>query len=125
MQYWITPRSELRQMIKKQATVNMEPPQFGKYSVPIVRSTFRILEELSRVEALGLKEITQVTGLAKSTVFRILSTLLDMGYLARDADRNYRISFTLGNLVSEQSINETLRRLALPHMLDFATSTER
>ena len=105
-------------MIKKQATVNMEPTQFGKYSVPVVRSTFRILEELSRVEALGLKEITQVTGLAKSTVFRILSTLLEMGYLARDAERNYRISFTLGNLVSEQSINETLRRLALPHMLD-------
>jgi len=89
-----------------------------KYSVPVVRSTFRILEELARVELLGLKEITRNTGIAKSTVFRILTTLLDMGYLVRDANRNYRISPTLGRLVSEEATSEALRRLALPIMLE-------
>ena len=103
-------------MRKKQAKVTTVPN--GKYSVPVVRSTFRILEELSRVEALGLKEIARGTGVAKSTVFRILRTLLDMGYLVRDANLNYRISFTLGKLVSAEANNEALRRLALPHMLD-------
>ena len=96
----------------------MKPTQLGKYSVPVVRSTFRILEELSRVEALGLKEITQGTDIPKSTVFRILSTLLDMGYVIRDADRNYRISLALGKLVSAEASDEALRRIALPHMLD-------
>ncbi len=90
----------------------------SKYSVPVVRSTFRILEELSRVEALGLKEITETTRIPKSTVFRILNTLFDMGYLVRDSDRSYRISFALGRLVSDEANSEALRNLALPYMLD-------
>ncbi len=103
-------------MKKKQVKGSIEPN--GKYSVPVVRSTFRILEELSRLEALGLREITLGTGVPKSTVFRILSTLLEMGYVVRDADRNYRVSFALARLVSDEANSEALRRLALPHMLD-------
>jgi IclR family acetate operon transcriptional repressor len=92
--------------------------QAGKYSVPVVRSTFRILEELARSQPLGLKEITQNTAIAKSTVFRILNTLVQIGYVIRDVNRNYRISPMLGRLVNEESIYEELRRLALPLMLE-------
>ena len=67
----------------------------SSYSVPVVRSTFSILEALSRAEYLGLREVTQVTRIPKSTVFRILSTLVDLGYVLRDANRNYRISPSL------------------------------
>ena len=87
-----------------------------KYSVPVVRSTFRILEELSRSKSLGLREVTQSTGIPKSTVFRILSTLVSIGYVTRDLQRNYRISPSLSNLVSDEAITEELRRLALPLM---------
>ncbi|HKO19939.1 MAG TPA: IclR family transcriptional regulator [Acidobacteriaceae bacterium] len=90
----------------------------GKYSVPVVRSTFRILEELAQSEPLGLKEVTRNTGIAKSTVFRILNTLVQMNYVIRDADRYYRISPVLGRLVNEEASSEALRRLALPMMLD-------
>ena len=90
----------------------------GKYSVPVVRSTFRILEELSLTELLGLREVTLATGIPKSTVFRILSTLVDLGYVTRDPDRNYRISPRLGNLVSDEATTKELRRLALPLMLE-------
>jgi IclR family acetate operon transcriptional repressor len=89
-----------------------------KYSVPVVRSTFRILEELSRSESLGLREVTQTTGIPKSTVFRILSTLVGIGYVTRDLQRNYRISPSLSNLVSNEAMTEELRRLALPLMLE-------
>jgi DNA-binding IclR family transcriptional regulator len=94
------------------------PDQSGKYSVPVVRSTFRILEELAHSQPLGLKEITQNTGIAKSTVFRILNTLVQIGYVIRDANRDYRISPVLGRLVDEEAFNEELRRLALPLMLE-------
>lgn len=93
------------------------PAPDGKYSVPVVRSTFRILEELGRAELLGLSEITQRTGISKSTVFRILSTLQELGYVLRDADRIYRISPTLAQLAGEEAAGEALRRLALPYML--------
>lgn len=93
------------------------PGREGKYSVPVVRSTFRILQELGRAEQLGLSEITQRTGISKSTVFRILSTLQELGYVLRDEDRIYRISPTLAQLAGEEAAGEALRRLALPHML--------
>lgn len=94
------------------------PDQAGKYSVPVVRSTFRILQELARSEVLGLKEITRNTGISKSTVFRILSTMQELGYVLRDSNRNYLISPILGKLFGEEASRESLRRLALPIMLD-------
>jgi IclR family KDG regulon transcriptional repressor len=90
----------------------------GKYSVSVVRSTFRVLEQLSRSEVLGLNEITRKTGIAKSTVFRILSTLVELGYVLREENRAFRISPTLGDLVSEKAAHETLRFLAVPLMLE-------
>lgn len=101
---------------KGQAAKSLD--QASKYSVPVVRSTFQILEELARSQPLGLKEITHNTGIAKSTVFRILNTLVQIGYVIRDGKRDYRISPMLGRLVNEESFYEELRRLALPHMLE-------
>lgn len=85
--------------------------------VPVVRSTFRILEELSAAGALGLNEITQRTKIPKSTVFRVLATLHALGYVIRDGDRDYCVSPTLGDLAGDQSHSELLRRAALPWMV--------
>lgn len=112
----VTPINTASPVNKLQKTKASE--QFGTYSVPVVRSTFRILEELARSEPLGLKEVTQNTGIAKSTVFRILNTLVQMGYVIRDAGRYYHISPALGRLVNEEASSEALRRLALPIMLE-------
>jgi len=95
-----------------------KPAATANYSVPVVRSTFGILEALSRADHLGLREVTEMTGVPKSTVFRVLSTLVDLGYVTRDANRNYRISPRLGHLVSDEAKTEELRRLALPLMLE-------
>jgi len=102
---------------RKRQAANSSGPT-AKYSVPVVRRTFHILEELARSQQLGLKEITQNTGIAKSTAFRILNTLTQIGYVIRDVNRDYRISTVLGRLVNEESLNEELRRLALPLMLE-------
>jgi len=110
-------RSKSTTSTRKRQT-SKSPDQSGKYSVPVVRSTFRILEELARSQRLGLKEITQNTSIAKSTVFRILNTLVQIGYVIRDSNRYYRISPMLGRLVNEEAIYEELRRLALPLMLE-------
>jgi IclR family acetate operon transcriptional repressor len=112
-----SPSKKTNAVAPKKPHINA-PGQDGKYSVPVVRSTFRILQELGRAELLGLSEITQRTGISKSTVFRILSTLQELGYVLRDADRIYRISPTLAQLAGEEAAGEALRRLALPHMLE-------
>jgi DNA-binding IclR family transcriptional regulator len=104
----------LRALKKK---LQVEPNSSQKYMVPVVRSTFKVLEELSHSGALGLAEITERTGISKSTVFRILSTLTSLGYIVRDEDRNYFVSHTMGDLVSAEAGIEAIRRTAMPHML--------
>ncbi|MFN3325703.1 MAG: IclR family transcriptional regulator [Bryobacteraceae bacterium] len=89
-----------------------------RYMVPVVRSTFRILEELAKNQPLGLNEITQRTGISKSTVFRVLTTLTFLGYVIRDSGRNYSVSPTLAELAKDSAGIETIRRLAMPHMLE-------
>lgn len=88
-----------------------------KYMVPVVKSTFRILEELSASGALGLNEITQRTEIPKSTVFRVLTTLHSLGYVLRDGKRNYCVSPTLVDLAGDQAHTDLLRRAALPWMV--------
>lgn len=88
-----------------------------RYMVPVVRSTFKILEELSRTGPLGLNEVTQRTRVSKSTVFRILTTLTRLGYVVRDEQREYGVSPALADLVGAESSLALLGRAALPHML--------
>jgi DNA-binding IclR family transcriptional regulator len=85
--------------------------------VPVVKSTFRILEELSATGALGLNDITQRTKIPKSTVFRILTTLHSLGYVIRDGKREYCVSPTLVDLAGDQANTDVLRRAALPWMV--------
>ena len=85
--------------------------------VPVVKSTFRILEELSASGALGLNEITKRTKIPKSTVFRVLSTLHALGYVIRDGNRDYCVSPTLVDLAGDQAHADVLRRAALPWMV--------
>jgi len=93
------------------------PEPGGRYQVPVLLSAFRILNELSRSGGLTLNELTLRTGIAKSTVFRILHTLNHLGYVLRDAARTYHLSHSLASLVSEVAASDALRRLALPYML--------
>lgn len=86
--------------------------------VPVVQGTFRILEELAGSGALSLNEITRRTGMSKSTVFRILTTLNQLGYIVRDSARSYYISHAIGNLVSREAFTDAIRRTATPHMLE-------
>jgi DNA-binding IclR family transcriptional regulator len=88
----------------------------GRYSVPVVVSTFRILDELAKADGLGLNEVTQRTGIAKSTVFRILATLIELGYVLR-RESKYSVTNRLATLANDQATSETLRRVALPFML--------
>ena len=88
-----------------------------RYMVPVVRSTFKILAELSQAGSLGLNEVTQRTGVSKSTVFRVLTTLTQLGYVVRDPERNYYVSHALAALASDAGGNELLRHMAMPLML--------
>jgi|SRR5581483_4387286 len=89
----------------------------NRYMVPVVRSTFRILEEISAAGPLGLNEITQRTKIPKSTVFRVLATLQSLGYVVRDGSRDYCVSPSIAGLAGDRSQSDALRAAALPWMV--------
>jgi len=103
--------------VKRQTAQNASSAK-KKYMVPIVEGTFRILEELAKNGPLPLNEVTHRTALAKSTVFRILITLNELGYVVRDGTRSYYISHRMEDLVSTKAHTEAIRRTAMPHMLE-------
>jgi DNA-binding IclR family transcriptional regulator len=90
----------------------------SRYIIPVVRSTFQIIDELANSDGLTLNEAALKTKVPKSTAFRILATLLHLGVAVRDAEqKTYRLGGKLGDLTRENSTTEALRRIALPHML--------
>jgi IclR family acetate operon transcriptional repressor len=90
-----------------------------------VRSVQRALELLSAVahgEEMPLAQLAQETDLAPSTAHRLLTTLVDLGFVQQDlASRRYGAGHRLLGLVSaaEQRV-AALRAAALPHMTELA-----
>jgi DNA-binding IclR family transcriptional regulator len=87
----------------------------GKYLVPVLLSTFEILNVLSRTGPLSLAELAHETGIARSTIFRILRTLHHLGYVWRENSR-YSLSPRLGELSQTLAWAVALERCALPYM---------
>jgi DNA-binding IclR family transcriptional regulator len=89
-----------------------------------VRSVQRALELLSVVahgEEMPLAQLAEATSLAPSTAHRLLTTLVDLGFVQQDTTRRYGPGHRLLGLVSaaEQRV-AALRAAALPHMTALA-----
>lgn len=76
---------------------------------------------------IGLSELSRMSGTPKATVYRILTTLEENGYLNRvdsgDDRGKYRLGFKfieVGKIVSE---NMELRKIALPYMKELGQKT--
>lgn len=92
----------------------------GKYQVPAVVGAISVLNELSGTGETGATqtELAQATGLSKSTMHNLLSTLESHGFVRRDASsRQYRLGpalIPLGNEATRQVklVRSTLDRVA-------------
>ncbi len=85
---------------------------FKRYHVPIIVRALRVLEHLAEHPGgCGATEISESLRIPKNTAFRILTTLADHGYLARDNEgKTYRLERKLLNLgyaaIDESSLVE-------------------
>ena len=57
--------------------------------VKAVIKTLRILESLSRQEKVGVTELAKNVGMNKSTTYRFLHSLRELGYVTQDADTEH------------------------------------
>lgn len=85
--------------------------------VEVVARTFRVLEALAEGPA-ELREISGRSGLGKSSVFRLLYTLKELGYVEQpSATGPYRLSLKLLALARRPAGDLTLARVAHPYLV--------
>ena len=86
--------------------------------IDLTVKTMSVLESLvDSGEGAGLKDIAARVGLIKSSVFRILFTLKEIGYVEQVGESGrYRLTFKTAGLVRRSNERLTLSRLARPHL---------
>ena len=85
-----------------------------KSGVQSVERIFQLIESLAAHPAgAGLQRLAQDTDLAKSTVHRLLASLVSLGYAAQDENGRYRLTFKdqaktcLGRRLSSCTVSST------------------
>lgn len=117
-------RSEAETVIRNRAAVSDAPRDDG---LPLGTSVGKALAVLDAFRGggalLGVSQIAERAHIPKSTAHRLLSVLVDHGYVDR-VDARYqlgRAAFELGNMVSECR-PRNLRSVAIPYMTDLYRS---
>jgi DNA-binding IclR family transcriptional regulator len=92
--------------------------------ISAIGKTMKVLSALAEeFRSLGVSEISRKTQLPKSTTFRILATLVDLG-LVDHHDKRYRLGYRLGFVVHTFTVSHRqLHHVLLPHLLDLYEET--
>ncbi len=89
----------------------------GKYSTPAVEKAFAVLELISRREqGARMVDVVELLALPKSSAFVLLTSLEQLGYLARDADGRYRLTSRMFELGMRAMRNLDVAKVAEPHL---------
>lgn len=92
------------------------------HHVKATATTFRIVEALERDGSAGVTELAQRTGVAKSSVYKHLDTLRELGYVTK-SDGVYELSFRFFRVGHRVRERDELFRLAKPEVDELARRT--
>jgi len=79
--------------------------------IQVLDRAFLILEELREREPIALRDLAGKIPLKKVTLFNILKSLVDLGYLAKDAAGRYVLGEKTYSLSRAKNARETLREV--------------
>lgn len=88
----------------------------GKYDVAVVHKALDILEALAESDGLSLKELVQLTGIPKTSAFRLINTLEGRGYIDRKDGGAYVVGPRALRLEDGAAKRLDLRAIARPHL---------
>lgn len=100
-------------VLENETTPRHKDPGYLK----VVAKTFRVIEALAQAEGcVQLSELARSVKQPKATVFRILYTLKELGYVQQDTDtQTYKLSNHAGWL-ARREVKEALKRVARPYL---------
>lgn len=94
------------------------------YAAPAVEAALSILETLGTVHSLGVTELARKLALSKSSVYRLLATLVRCGYVEKNPqDDRYQLTYRLFAVGSPAADRLGLREVAHPVMERLAAET--
>ncbi len=86
-------------------------------SVQSVERSFALIELLCKNGAMGITEMAAASGLSKATVFRLIATLVKLGYVQQKAGSDkYRLTLKFLHLSADTLSNIDMRRYARPFL---------
>lgn len=77
----------------------------------VIDKTAKILELVSEKEPCSLKELTVATGMKKPTLFLILKSMAEVGFLCKSADNRYSLGPLLFQLTRQRRNEERIGKL--------------
>ena len=99
------------------------PPR-PAYAAPAVEAALSILETLGAVHSLGVTDLAKKLGLGKSSVYRLLATLVRCGYVEKNPQNDkYQLTYRLLAVGSPAADRLGLREAAHPIMERLAAET--
>ncbi len=91
------------------------PRESGQINVLV--KAFNVLEVMAVIEAPApLRDIAAAAGLPKGTLFRILQTLVSLGYIAQNPKNGYYHLTSRLSFLGRNARHEDLKQLVAPHM---------
>jgi len=104
--------------------MSIETSEGQSEAVNAVVRTMALLELLAQNPKSGLTEISRKIGISKSTVFRFLNTLCDLGYVYKDPyTERFELSLKLQGLATFSNTEIDIKKYALPSMERLAEIT--
>ncbi|HOO28778.1 MAG TPA: helix-turn-helix domain-containing protein, partial [Lachnospiraceae bacterium] len=86
-------------------------------NVRLIERTFHILEVLSlSQQPMSLSEIVRESGMSKTTVYRLLTTMNEMGYIQKNNELRYSIGYKFMELASYHINHLELQTEAKPFL---------
>lgn len=86
-------------------------------SVMSIEKAFSIIEIICKHGPMGITELSKISGLNKTTAFRIISTLLNLGYIEQDSlTKKYNITFKFLKISSKSLSDTNIIKYAKPKL---------